>query len=86
MLYNSKYLLVISHSGGYPLSLIVTYNVISAYYALLLDNRPFPNLIFHQILLIRLYLRKYVNNLVIQPQNSTCAIFKADFSCNFINF
>ena len=66
MLYNNKYLLVVSRLGGYPLRLIVTYSIISAYYALLiLDNRPFPNLLFHQILLFLLYLKKYINNLVI---------------------
>ena len=64
MLYNIKYFLVISYSGGYPLSLIVTYSMISAYYALVLGSRPFPNLLFHQIFLFPLYLRKYVNNLV----------------------
>ena len=54
------------HSGGYPLSLIVTYSMIYAYDVL--GNRPFPNLLFHQILLFRLYLRKYVNSLVVHPQ------------------
>ena len=68
VLYNIKYLLVISHSRGYPLSLIVTYSMISAYYTLVLGNRPFPNLLFCQILLFGLYLRKYANNLVIHPQ------------------
>ena len=86
MLYNIKYLLVISHSGGYPLSLIVTYSMISADYALVLGNRAFPNLLFHQILLFRLYLRKYVNNLVIHRQKCTFAKFKSDLSCNFTNF
>ena len=86
VLYNIKYLLVISHSGCYPLSLKVTYSMSSAHYALVLGNRPFPNLLFYQILFSRLYLRKYVNNLVIQPQKSTFGKFKADFSCNFTNF
>ena len=85
MLYNIKYLLVISHSRGYSLSLLVTYCMSSAY-TLVLGNRPFPNLLFYQILLFRLYLRKYVNNLVFQPQKSTLAKFKADFSRNFTNF
>ena len=76
LLYNIKYLSVISHSGGYPLSLIVTYSMISAYYALVLGSGPFPNLLFHQILLFRLYLRKYVNDVVIQPQKYTFAKFK----------
>ena len=86
VLYNIKYLLVISHSGGHPLSLIVTYSMISADYALVLGNRVFPSLLFYQILLFRLYLRRYVNNLVIHPQECTFAKFKADFSCNFTNF
>ena len=68
MLYNIKCLLVIIHSRCYSLSLIVTDGIISAYYALVLGNRPFPNLLFHQILLFRLHLRKCVNNLVIHPQ------------------
>ena len=38
------------------------------YYTLVLDYRPLPNLLFYEILLFRLYLGKYVNNLVIQPQ------------------
>ena len=80
LLYNNKYLLVVSHLGAYPLCLIVTYNIISAPYALLVhDSRPFPNLLVHQILLFCLYLRKYINNLVIHPQKSTLAKFKAEF-------
>ena len=69
--YNIKYLLVISHLGGYPLSLIVTYSISSTYYALVLGKRPWqkrPNLLFYQTLLFRLYLRKSVNNLFIHPQ------------------
>ena len=38
------------------------------YYTLVLGDRPFPNLLFYEILLFRLYLGKYVNNLVIHPQ------------------
>ena len=68
VLYNIKYLLVTSHSGGYPLSLKVTQSMSSAHNALVLCNRPFPNLLFYQILFPRLYFRKYVNNLVIHPQ------------------
>ena len=30
-----------SHSGGYPISLIVACSLRSAYYALVLGNRPF---------------------------------------------
>ena len=87
MLFNNKYLLVVYHLGGYPLCLIVTYNIISAYYAVLvLDNRPFPNLLFYHILLFPLYLRKYINNFAIHPQKSMFAKFKADLSCNFTNF
>ena len=62
VLYNIKYLLVIFHSGGYPLSLIATCSMISAYYAPILGNRPLLNSLFRQFLLFRLYLRKYVNN------------------------
>ena len=51
----------------------------SAYYALVLGNRPFSNLLFYQTLLFRLYLRKYVNNLVIYHQKSKFVKFKADF-------
>ena len=86
VLYNIKYLLVIPYLGGYPLSLIVTYSMISAYYALVFGNRPFPNLLFYQILLFHLYLRKQVNDLVIHPQKCTSAKFKADFACNFTYF
>ena len=69
-------MLVTSHLGGYPLTLIVTYSMSSAYYALILGNKPFSNLLFYQILLFRLCLRKYVNNLVIHPQKCTFAKFK----------
>ena len=40
----------------------------SAYYALNLGDRPLPNLLFCQILLFGLYLRKCANNLVVHPQ------------------
>ena len=83
MLHNIKYLLVISHSEGYPLPLIVTYSTGFAYYALVLGDRPFPNLFFCQILLFGMYLRKYVNNLVITLKKSTFANFTDDFSCKF---
>ena len=59
VLYNIKYLLVISNSEGYPLSLIVHFSMSSAYYALVLGDRLFPNLLFCQILLFGFYLRKY---------------------------
>ena len=76
VLYNIKYLLVIFHSGGYPLSLIVTYSMISAYYALVLRDRPLPNLLFCLVLLFGLYLRKYANDLVIHPQKKYfCEIY-----------
>ena len=39
----------------------------SAYYALVLDNRPFPNLLFYQILLFRLHLTTHVNNFGYSP-------------------
>ena len=65
---------------------MVTYSMSSADYALVLGNRPFPSLLFCQILLFRMYLRKDENNLVIHPQKSKFAKFKADFSCNFLNF
>ena len=74
VLYNIKYLLVISKSGGYPLRVIVTYSMSSAYYALVLGNRPFPNLFFYQILLFHLHFTTHVNNLVIHPQKSTLKI------------
>ena len=35
---------------------------------LLIYNRLFPNLAFCQVLLFRLYLRKFANSLVIYPQ------------------
>ena len=81
VLYNIKYLFVMSHSGSYPFSLIVTYSMISAYYALTLGNRPFPNLLFHQILFCSHLrkCRKYINNLVIHPQEWAFAKFKANF-------
>ena len=47
VLYNIKYLLVILSSGGYPVLLKVTYSMSSAYYALVLGDRPFPNLLFY---------------------------------------
>ena len=65
--------------GGYPLSLIVAYSTGSVYYALVLGNRPFSNLLFYQIFLFGLYLRKYVNNLVIHPQKSTLQNLKLIF-------
>ena len=37
----------------------------SVYCVLVLGDKPFPNLLFYQILLFCLHLRKYVNNLVI---------------------
>ena len=86
VLYNIKYLLVISYLGSYPLLRIVTYSMSSAYYSLVLGDRPFPNLLFYQVYLFRLYLRKYVNNLVSHPQKSTFAKFTANFSCNFKRF
>ena len=78
-------LLVISHLGDYPLLLIVTLSMSSAYYTLVLGDRTFPNLLFYQIL-SHLYLRKCVNNLVIDFQKRTFAKFTADFPCNFTNF
>ena len=65
---------------------MVTYSMSSSTYVIVLGNRPFPSLLFCQILLFRSYLRKGVNNLVIHPQNSTFAKFKADFSSNFFEF
>ena len=59
--------------------------MISAYYALVLANRPFLNLLFHEILSFRLNLRKYVNNLVIQTQKNTFAKCKGNFCGNFMN-
>ena len=85
-MYNIKYLLVICHSRGCPLSLKVTYIMSSAHYALVLGNRPFPNLLFYHILFSSLYLRKYANNLVIHSQKNAFTKFKADFSCNFKEF
>ena len=61
---------------------MVTYSMSSGNCALVLGNRPFSSLLFYQNLLFWLYLRKDVNNLVIHPQKSTFAKFKADFSCN----
>ena len=76
MLRNIKYLLVISHSEGYPLSLKVAYSMSSAYYALVLGDRPFPNLLFCQIVLFGMYLRKYANNLVIHPHKKyVCKVY-----------
>ena len=76
VLYNIKNLLVISHLEGYLFSLIVTYSMSSASYVLVLGDRPFPYLLFCQILLFSLYLRKYVNNLVIHPQKKyVCKIY-----------
>ena len=65
---------------------MVTYSMDSANYALVFGNRPFPTLLFDQVSLFQLHLRKDVNNLVLHPQKSTFAKFKADFSCNFLNF
>ena len=65
---------------------MVTYSMSSANCALVLGNRLFLSLLFYQILLFWLYLRKDVNNLVIHPQKGTLAKFKADFSCIFLNF
>ena len=41
------------------------------YYALVLGNRSFLNLLFYQILLFLLHLTEYVNYLVIHFQKST---------------
>ena len=61
---------------------IVTYSMSSVYYVLVLGNRSFLNLLFHQILLFRLNLTEYVNYFVIHSQKSTFSKIKADFSCN----
>ena len=66
--------------------IIVTYSMSCAYYAQVLGDRSFLNLLFYQILLFRLFLRKYVNNLVIHTQKGMFAKFTAAFSCNFTNF
>ena len=73
---------VILKLGGYPLWVIVTYSMSSVYYALVLGNRSFLNLLFYQILLFLLHLTEYVNYLVIDSQKSTFSKIKADFSCN----
>ena len=67
-----KYLLVIFKSGGYPLWAVVFYSMSSAYYTLVFNNKPFPNLLFYQILLYRLHLTTHVNNLVIHPYSPSC--------------
>ena len=54
----------------------------SVYYALVLGNRSFLNLLFYQILLFLLQLTEYGNYLVIDSQKSTFSKIKADFSCN----
>ena len=54
----------------------------SVYYALVLGNRSFLNLLFYQTLLFRLHLTEYVNYLVIHSHKSTFSKFKADLSCN----
>ena len=73
---------VILKSERYPLWVIVSYSMSSAYYALVLGNRSFLNLLFYQILLFLLHLTEYVNYLVIESQKSTFWKIKADFSCN----
>ena len=65
---------------------MMTYSMISAYYALVLGNGHFPNLLFHQILLFRLYLIQFVNKLVIKWQKYTFTKFKASFSGNLRMF
>ena len=54
----------------------------SVYYALVLGNRSFLNLLFYQILLLRPHLTEYVNYLFVHPQKDTFSKFKANFSCN----
>ena len=49
----------------------------SVYYALVLGNRSFLNLLIYQILLFRQRLTEYVNCLFIHPQKSTFSKFKA---------
>lgn len=51
-------------------------------------KQVFPELIFFQILLLSLYLRKFVNvnNLVIYSLESKLTIFYADFTMNFAFF
>ena len=61
---------------------IVTYSIGSVYYVLVLGNRSFLNLLFHQILLFHVNLTEYVNYFVIYSQKSTFSKIKADFSCN----
>ena len=78
-------MLVISKSGGYPLWVIVSYSMSSVYYALVLDNRASPNLLFYQILLFWLHLTTYVNNLVIHPQKVRLQNLKLICSCLFLN-
>ena len=49
----------------------------SVYYALVVRNRSFLNLLFYQILLFRLHLTEYVNYLVIHSQKSIFSKTKA---------
>ena len=65
-------------SWSSPLWYTTTY-----YTPLVLGNKPFPNLLFYQILLYCLHLTTHVNNLVIHPQKSKLAKSKTDISCNF---
>ena len=55
VLCNIKYLIVISHSGGYPLSLIVTYSMSSAFKHL--SNKPFDFIVL-SVFLISLVFNK----------------------------
>ena len=65
-------MLVIYFSCGYHLLLMVTYRMSSAYYALVLGDRSFLNLLFYQIFLFHLYLRNNLNrgltlNVTVKP-------------------
>ena len=55
MLYNIKCLLVISHSGGYTASLIVTYSMSFAYYLLVLGNRTFDFIILSNFVILPVF-------------------------------
>ena len=96
VLYNIKYLLVISRSGSYQQD--SPYSHLQQDLCILCTSpwqQTFPKFINSYFfcvfflcvffLLFGLYLKKQVSNLVIHPQKYIFAKFKADFSCNFTN-
>ena len=79
VLNNIKYLLVISHSGGYPWSLTVTYIMSFAYYALVFGNKPFDFIILSNFVNSFVFKKIINNSWLFTLKKSFFSKFKADF-------